>query len=570
MPIGKKFEAALRESFHSVITQLYSHWELCIAVDAITEPLWTAIFRDRATNDPRIRVARLGSVESGAAATNAALGLAKGEFVAFLRIGDLLPEHALYEVAIEIAANPCADLIYSDHDQISAAGQRVNPWFKPGWDPDLLLAQDYISDLAVYRRTLIEEIGFLRPGFEGAEFHDLALRTTAATTPDRIRHIPAILYHRRDEDKAIHSKNGLPDLRAIAASHRAVRDHLDSQGDRDALLKPALQIPSAIRVVWPLPEHPPLVSVIVPTRDRADLLANCVEGVLHRTDYSNLELLIVDNGSIEPATQTLFDQLTRQETRVRILRHPGPFNYSALNNTAAREANGEVLLLLNNDVDVIEPGWLRELVSQALRPDVGIVGAKLLFPNDQVQHAGLVLGPEGHVVHLHRFAAKNDPGYCGQLALPRTLLAVTGACVAIRRAVFFEVGGLDEINLPVVFNDVDLCLRLGDHGYRVVWTPFAELFHLECASRGLDSDDPAKQERADREWRHMCKTWGSLLETGDPFHNPNLLFDWDYQEIPSTPRRRKPWHYIAEEVSNLNRYFPPMNDALSKQLNDHT
>jgi O-antigen biosynthesis protein len=565
MPIGRASQSTLRESFHSVIKQLYPDWELCIAIDAITEPLWTTMLPDRATNDPRIRVARLGSVENTAAATNAALDLSKGEFVTFLLIGDLLPEHALYEVAIEIAANPCADVVYSDSDQISAAGQRVNPWFKPGWDPDLLLAQDYISDLAVYRRTLIEEIGFLRPGFEGAEFHDLALRATAATTPDRVRHIPAILYHKGDENKAIHSENAFGSLRAIAASHRAVRERLDSRGEKQAILKPAPQLPSAIRVIWPLPEPSPLVSVIVPTRDRADLLTRCVQGVLRRTDYSNLELLIVDNGSVEPATQTLFYQLAREDNRVRILRYPGSFNYSALNNSAAREANGEILLLLNNDIDVIEPGWLRELVSQALRPDVGIVGAKLLFPDERVQHAGIVLGPEGHVVHLHRFAGKNDPGYCGQLALPRTLLAVTGACVAIRRAVFFEVGGLDEVNLPVAFNDVDLCLRLGDHGYRVVWTPFAELFHLESASRGLDSDDPAKRERADREWCHMCKTRGSLLETGDPFQNPNLLFHWDYQEIPSTPRRRKPWHYIAEEISNLNRYFPPIGDGSTQK-----
>src|SRR5271165_4457709 len=564
MPIGKTSQTALRESFYSVITQLYPNWELCIAIDAITEPLWTAILRDRATNDPRIRVVRLGSIESTASATNAALDLARGEFVAFLRMGDLLPEHALYEVAIEVAANSFANVIYTDNDQINAAGQRVNPWFKPGWDPDLLLAQHYIGDLAVYRRTLIEEIGFLRPGFEGAEFHDLALRATVATTPDRVRHIPAILYHRRDENKAIHSENAFGSLRAIDASHRAVRDHLDSRGDKEAVLKPAPQIPSAIRVKWPLPEPPPLVSVIIPTRDRAELLAHCVEGVLHRTDYSNLELLIVDNGSVEPATQKLFDQLAREDSRVRILRHPGPFNYSALNNAAAREANGEILLLLNNDIDVIEPGWLRELVSQALRPDVGIVGAKLLYANEQVQHAGMVVGPEGMVVHLYRYAGRDDLGHGGQLALPRTLLAVTGACVAIRRAVFFEVGGLDEINLPVVFNDVDLCLRLGDHGYRVVWTPFAELFHLECASRGADSDDPAKRERADREWRHMCQTWGSLLETADPFHNPNLLFHSDYHEIPSTPRRLRPWHYIVEPVLNLYRYFPSMNDAFSE------
>ena len=555
MAIGKTSPSPLRESFHSVITQLYPDWELCIAVDPITEPLWTSILSGRAKSDPRIRVARPGSVDSTAAITNAALELAKGEFVAFLRTGDLLPEHAVYEVAIEVAANPFANVIYTDNDEINAAGQRVNPWFKPGWDPDLLLAQHYIGALAVYRRTLIEEIGFLRPGFEGAELYDLALRATAATAPDRVRHIPAILYHKSAENKAIHSENSFASLRAITSSQRAVRDHLDSRGDKEAVLKPAPQFPNAIRVIWPLPEPPPLVSVIVPTRDRADLLARCVDGVLHRTDYFNLELLIVDNGSIEPATQTLFDQLTHEDDRVRILRHPGPFNYSALNNSAAREANGEILLLLNNDIDVIEPGWLRELVSQALRPDVGAVGAKLLFPNEQVQHAGMVLGPEGHVVHLHRFAGKNDPGYCGQLALPRTLLAVTGACVAIRRAVFFEVGGLDEINLPVVFNDVDLCLRLGDHGYRVVWTPFAELFHLECASRGADSDDPAKRERAEREWRHMCQTWGSLLETADPFHNPNVLFHSDYHEIPATPRRRRPWHYIVEPVLNLYRYL---------------
>src|SRR5271165_7166859 len=547
MPIGKTSQTALRESFHSVIKQLYPDWELCIAIDAITEPLWTAMLTDRATNDPRIRVARLGSIESTAAATNAALDLARGEFVAFLRIGDLLPEHALYEVAIEIAANPCADVIYSDNDQISAAGQRVNPWFKPGWDPDLLLAQHYISDLAVYRRTLIEEIGFLRPGFEGAEFHDLALRATAATTPDRVRHIPAILYHKGDENKAIHSENAFGSLRAIDALHRAVRDHLDSRGDKEAVLKPAPQIPSAIRVIWPLPEPPPLVSVIVPTRDRAELLARCVQGVLRRTDYSNLELLIVDNGSVEPATQKLFDELAREDSRVRILRHPGPFNYSALNNTAAREANGEILLLLNNDIDVIEPDWLRELVSQALRPDVGAVGAKLLYPNEQVQHAGMVLGPEGRVVHLHRFAGKNDPGYFAQLALSRTFLAVTGACVAIRRAVFLEVGGLDEVNLPVTFNDVDLCLRLGDHGYRVVWTPFAQLFHLESASRGPD-DSPAKRGRFQREWRHLRRVWGSLLESGDPYHNPNVLFHPHFHEIPSTPRRAKPW------ITSLGKY----------------
>ena len=552
MPIGKTSEAALCKSFDSVVTQLYPYWELCIAVGSNTERLWTAILRERAVRDSRIRLTQKSTVEDCAAATNAAFELAAGEFVAFLQPGDVLPENSLYEVAIEFSASPPPDIVYSDHDQIDADGQRVNPWFKPGWDPDLLVAQDYISNLAVYRRTLVEEIGFLRPSFEGAEFHDLALRATAAIAPDRIRHLPAILYHRSSENETNHSKNALPVLRATTARHHAVRDHLDCRGDANTVLKPAPQIPSAIRIIWPLPAPEPLVSVIILTRDRADLLARCVDGLLHRTDYCDLELLIVDSGSSEPATLNLFYRLAHEESRVRILRQSGPLNYSALTNAAAREAKGEVLLLLNNDIEVIDAGWLRELVSQAVRPDVGIVGTKLLYADEQVQHGGIVLGPNGRVNHVHRFASRNDPGYRGQLALTRTLSAVTGACVAIRRAVFFEVGGFDEVNLPAVFNDVDLCLRLGDYGYRVVWTPFAELFHFETASHGLEGDDSAKHEWGHGEWQHLRKTWGSLLESADPFHNPNLIFHSNHCEIPSSSRRSKPWHHVVEQASTWN------------------
>jgi GT2 family glycosyltransferase len=554
-------EIPLRKSFDSLVTQLYPYWEMCVTRDDTTESVWTSILGDRTTNDPLVRIARAEASECVAAITNKALGLATGEFVAFLRAGDLLPEHALYEVALEIGANPDADVLYSDQDQIGDAGKRLKPWFKPGWDPDLLLAHNYMGDLVVYRHTLLEKIGCLRTGFEGAEFHDLALRATAATTAGRIRHIPAILYHRRGDDKVIHSENALLCLRAIAASHRAVRDHLDSRGDTGAALKPAPEIPSAIRVTWPVPEPSPLVSVIVPTRDRADLLAQCAGGVLRRTDYCNLELLIVDNGSIEPATHVLYHRLTGEDSRVRVLSYPGPFNYSALNNAAAREAKGEILLLLNNDIDVIDSSWMREMISHALRPDVGIVGAKLLYANELVQHAGVVLGPEGQMTHLCRFANKCDPGYFGQLALPRTLSVVTGACVAIRRSVFFEVGGLDEANLHVAYNDVDLCLRLGDYGYRVIWTPFAELFHLESVSRGVDSEDPARLERSYREWQHLRATWGSLLASTDPFHNPNVLFYWNGTEIPSSPRRQKPWYFIVEQVSNFDRDFSLMNNA---------
>jgi glycosyltransferase involved in cell wall biosynthesis len=553
--VGRISEAALRESLNSVVRQLYPYWELCITTDALADPYLNTIIRDATAHDLRVQSAVQNTLNGTASAINAGLNSASGEFVAFLRAGDLLPEHALYEAAVALGGNERAEIVYTDVDSITSDGQRNNPWFKPGWDPDLLLGQDYVNNLAVYRRALVESVGALRSGFDGAEFHDLALRTTAATTSDRILHLPAVLYHKRAENKDINSQEALAGIRAINASRRAVRDYLDSRGYRDALVTRTPQISSAIRVVWPLPEPEPLVSVIVPTRDRAELLAQCTEGLLERTDYSSLELLIVDNGSTESATLTLFDRLTSGDSRVRILRHPGPFNYSALNNAAANEAKGEVLLLLNNDVSVIEPSWLRELVSQAVRPDVGIVGAKLIFANESVQHGGVALGPDGFISHIHRSATRNDPGYFGQLALARTLSAVTGACAAIRRAVFFEVGGLDEVNLQVAFNDIDLCLRIGDFGYRVVWTPFAELFHLECASRGKDYADEVQRPRFLRECEHMRNTWGPLLESADPFHNPNTLFFWERFEMPVQPRRREPWRDLGEQMLEFQHDF---------------
>jgi O-antigen biosynthesis protein len=559
---------AVGDSCKSVIAQLYGNWELCLAVDAVAAPQIQAALGPLVVHDPRIRLIRTDSQLNAISATNIALKLAKGEFVALLRPGDILPAHALYEVAFALGGGEQIDILYTDHDQIDPDGQRSNPWFKPGWDPDLLLAQDYIGDLAVYRRTLVEAVGFLRPEFAEAEFYDLALRTTAAVGPDRVLHVPAILYHRRSEKQTNRSQGALPALRSIRAARDAVREHLDALGNRKALLGPAPQAPRAHRVIWPVPEPAPLISVIIPTRDQSDHLEQCVEGVLHRTDYTNIELLIIDNGSSEPATVALLDRLNREERRVRILPLPGPFNYSVLNNAAARTAKGEVLLLLNNDIDVIGSDWLREMVSHALRPDVGIVGAKLIYTNETIQHAGVVLGPRGQITHLHRFAGRNDPGYRGQLSLTRTLSAVTGACVAIRRAVFFEVGGFDEINLQVGFNDVDLCLRVRKLGYRVIWTPFAELFHVESVSRGYDDfaelfqlesvwrkyedADPVKRQRGLREWQHMHKTWGAMLEAGDPFHNPNLLFEWDHLEIPAAPRRAKPWRTVGQPASKAS------------------
>jgi O-antigen biosynthesis protein len=548
----------LWKTLDSIIRQLYPAWELCVPITRSTAVLWNEVLRHRVGSDTRIRFIRLETEMNQVDITNAAAKQATGEFVGFVRSGDILPENSLYEVVFELGTNPEANIVYSDRDDIDLSDRRSNPWFKPGWDPDLLLAEDYLNDLVIYRLELLEQIGFLRTEFQGAEFHDLALRATAATAPDRIRHIPSILYHQRVETNRT-SKGVLSiDDISVAASHRAVRSQLNALGYADAAISHNPCIPGAIRVIWPVPNPQPSVSIVIPTRDRGDLLRQCLDGVLHRTNYSNFEVLIVDNGTTERATLELFEHLKAADHRIKILSRPGPFNYSLLNNAAAREATGEILLLLNNDIDVIRPDWLREMVSHAVRPDVGAVGVKLIYANRKVQHGGMVLGPNAMVSHMQRLIDMSDPGYFGQQALQRTLLAVTGACLAIRRKVFFEAGGLDSINLKIAFNDVDLCLRLGDLGYRVVWTPYAELFHLESASRG-QNDSSAKRVLFEHELAYLRSTWGSLSDSTDPFHNPNLVFSWEFSEIPSAPRRSKPWHHVVKRMKELNHYFPQPN-----------
>jgi GT2 family glycosyltransferase len=315
-----------------------------------------------------------------------------------------------------------------------------------------------------------------------------------------------------------------------------VRAHLAAQGVA-AQVEAAPLAADRHRIRWPRPDPLPLVSVVVPTRDRAALLERCLGGLLHRTDYAPLEVLVVDNGSEDAATHALFDRL-RRDPRLRILPAPGPFNFAALNNRAAAEARGEILLLLNNDIDVIAPSWLEEMVAHAVRPEVGAVGAKLLYANDRLQHGGTVLGI-GVADHLLTGSRRADPGPHGLLAAGRGASAVTAACLALRRSVYEAVGGMDAENLAVAFNDVDLCLRIGARGLRVVWTPFAELHHLESASRGVDLTG-TKAERFRREEAYMHARWGALLRA-DPYWNPNLSLADAARNLAWPPRREKPW-----------------------------
>lgn len=518
LPTWNTPPALLRACLDSVLAQGYPHWELCIADDASTQPAVREILTEYAAREPRIRIAWRAANGHIAEASNSALALASGEFVALLDHDDCLAPHALWQIVEALQRRPQAQLLYSDEDKIDDAGQRRDPHLKPDWMPDLLLAQNYLSHLGVYRRALVEAVGGFRRGYEGSQDHDLALRCIERIAdPADIVHVPHVLYHWRMTAGSTALDRDAKDY-ASEAGRRAVQDHVDRchPGVRVETVAPGLY-----RTHWPLPAQPPRVSLIIPTRDQHDLLRTCVESILQRTTYPDYELLVVDNQSSCPRTLAYLDEIAATPGgRVRVLRWDAPFNYSAINNFAATQAGGSVIGLVNNDIEVISPHWLDEMVAHALRPDIGCVGAKLHYPDRTIQHAGVVLGIGGIANHLMRGLPSTSPGPFGRLWTTWNPSAVTAATLLLRRAVWDAVGGLDAASLPVAFNDVDLCLKARALGLRNLWTPHAELIHHESVSRGADTS-PAKRARFLGEVATMRQRWGALLDH-DPAYHPDL------------------------------------------------
>ena len=542
MPVYNPRERWLSAAIELVRHQLYPHWELCIADDASTAPHVARVLAE-AARDPRVRVIRRTENGHIAEATNSALSLAQGEFVALMDHDDLLPEHALFEVAEELAAHPETDLIYTDEDQVDDSGRRFQPHFKTDWDPDLALGQNMVSHLGIYRRALLERLGGLRNGFDGSQDHELVLRFAEATTAARIRHIPSILYHWRQTGSGSFSE-GAPQ-RCAAASRRAVAAHLSRTGAQDAHVAPNPLVPLWARVTRKVPEPAPTVSVIVHAGAGSAPLEQSMEALLRATRYPSIELILVTTG---PGGADVNTEHLATEAGVQVLHDDGALTPSALTNKAAAAARGDVLLLLHRDIEVISPDWLEEMVSQALRPDVGAVGAKLLYRSGRVQHGGLLLGagPEGVAASYEPLSPRQAAGYAGRLQLLREVSAVSSDCLAIRRTLFMEIGGLDCENLPERFSDVDLCLRLRERGFRVVWTPFAELQRPDPAAGGVEAGHHL-QRTATSEASFMRERWGAALES-DRFYSPNFsLHDGQYQL--SAPRRRRPWRDVADAAS---------------------
>jgi GT2 family glycosyltransferase len=440
---------------------------------------------------------------SGQTVIDHALATLDADFVCFLDTADRLEPDALALVADVLAREPSLDIVFADEDWVDADGSRARPFFKPGWDAELQRGRDLLGPFVVLRASLLRNMDI--PGGPAWQY-ELASRVAEASRPERIRHIPHVLSHRRACPPG-------QDAARLAIVQAAL-----ARAGIAARVEPAAATPGWHRVVYEVPQPAPRVSIIVPSRDRADLLAVCAAGILEHTGYDPFELLIVDNGSSAADALALLDRLAG-DPRVRVLRKPGAFNWSALNNAAAREASGDILVLLNNDIAVRHTGWLGELVAQAVQPGVGAVGAKLLYPDGRLQHAGLTTEfLRGLPRHLMRFAPDTS-GPFGLLALTREVWGITGACMAIRRHVFFAVGGLNEA-LAVSCNDVDFCVRLRACGYRILWTPWAELEHRELASRG-DDVTLAQQARAQEEHDRLRRDWGSLMRD-DPHYPPAL------------------------------------------------
>ena len=504
--------------FESLARQLWTRFELLLICPPGLPHAARAAAETLAARVPQARLVEAGSNDAASLAA-AGLDAAAAGHVGFIDAGDSMPETALAQLAEALADCPDAVLVYADEDAIDGAGCRREPRLKPDWSPDLALAGDFAGQPALFSLARLREIGGIDRASAPHHRYALLLRATAGVPRRLVRHVPALLYHRG----RMHPERPppFPALTSADPSVGRIANAELARAGSPLRVEPVARAGGLWpRLVVPAPAPHPLVSIIIPTKDAFELLARTTRDLLDKTDYGQIELVLVDNGTSSPRAQSLLRRLA-QDRRVRVVAAPGQFNWSKLNNQGVAASKGPLLLLLNNDVEVVEPGWLTELVAQVMRPDVGVVGARLLYPgaDQRLQHGGVTLGPGGSAVHVMRHATPDQAGPYGELAMTRDVAAVTGACLTIRRHVFDAVGGIDE-TLRVAWSDIDLCLRVRDAGYRIVWTPDATLIHVELATRGRDAT-PAAIARHEGEQAAVRHRWGRMAET-DPFLNPAL------------------------------------------------
>ena len=518
VPLYRTPEEYLREMLDSVRRQSYQNWELCLSDGSGEDSPITEILKEYTKKDSRIQVKNNKKQLHISDNTNVALDMATGDYIAFMDHDDLLTPDALYECVAELNEYPDTELIYTDEDKITMDGEEYFfPHFKPDFNLDLLRANNYICHFCVIRKSLIEEIGGLRSDFDGAQDYDLVFRCVEKTI---MAHVPRILYHWRVHQVST-ADNPISKTYAFEAGQRAIEAHLLRCGEHAEVL-PELDR-GFYRVRYKMQGNPK-ISILIPNKDHIKDLEKCLQSI-SRSDYKNYEIIIIENNSEKAETFAYYK--TIESDRIRILKWEGSFNYSAINNYAVSETDGEYLVLLNNDTEVIGKDWLGEMLANCQRKEVGIVGAKLYYPNGQVQHAGVIVGIRGIAGNMFRGLPKGYSGYMHKASTQQDLSAVTAACMMVKRSVYEEVGGFEE-QLAVAFNDVDFCLKVRRCGYLVVYDPYVKLYHYESRSRGAE-DNEEKIRRYQCEIDYVRRNWSEIMEKGDPMYNPNLtLVKCDY------------------------------------------
>lgn len=518
IPAYRTPEKYLREMMDSILAQTYKNWEVCVANGSPKGEgkIVDRVMREYAARDSRFRFLDLGDNLGISGNTNAAIGMAKGDFIILADHDDTLPEHALFEVASAVNEHPDCEVLYSDEDKLDMDGGALfDPHFKPDFNPDLLTSVNYICHLFVVKRELLDSVGGFRHEFDGAQDYDFIFRCTERAK--EIYHIPKVLYHWRCHQNSTAS-NPQSKLYAFEAGARAIMAHYERCGIAAEKVEKGVDYGiyhTTFRI-----QGEPLVSVIIPNKDHTRDLDLCIRSIIERATYKNLEFIVVENNSTEPETFVYYEKIQKEFTQVRVVCWEREFNYSAINNFGAGFAKGEYLLLLNNDTEIIAPNLFEEMLGFCQRPEVGIVGARLLYEDNTIQHAGVVIGFGGVAGHTFIGLHEAENSYFHRAMCAQDYSAVTAACLMTKASVFREVGGLTE-ELQVAFNDVDFCLKVRAAGYLVVYAPYAAMHHYESKSRGLE-DTPEKVARFNREWSFVAERWPDILKNGDPYYNPNL------------------------------------------------
>ncbi len=510
----------LNRCIESVKNQYYQNWELCLHDDASTKTETVNCLKSwQKVNDSRIKISFGKKNQHISGASNEALKLATGEFIALIDNDDEIAPFALYENVKLLNEHKDADFIYSDEDKMNGHGKRWEPFFKPDWSPELLLSQMYTCHLGLYRKSIVDKIGGFRKGYEGAQDYDLVLRFVERTKPEKIFHIPKVLYHWRAIEGSTARLASDKDYAAEAAQ-KALRDYLKRNGLAGEVMDGP--VPGFHRVRLDVKGFP-MVSIIIPFRDKVEALQKCVRSILAKTDYDNYEIILVDNQSREKVTKDYLKEISAN-SKVRVLSYDKPFCFSSINNYAVNKSRGEYVLLLNNDIEVITGEWLRAMLEQAQKEGVGAVGAKLLYPDGRIQHAGIILGT-GIAGHAFKGFQDGEPHYFKHAEVIKNYSGATGACLMVKKSIYKDLGGLNDKALKIAYNDVDFCLRLLQAGYRNVFTPYAKLYHFESYSRGNDEEfkktNPKEYERVLAEREYMYQNWPELIKN-DPYYSPNL------------------------------------------------